>query len=229
MKADYKRRTIWKRLWFLAGIVLVLCSMFVLCDTLLEGDTYSVLQIEKGNLTGSGVIRILGKDSVMVVTAAHVLDAEGSIRLVLPDGEHCQEPEPGVWSCYQSTHIDVAFIIIPVKMIGKEIVSKFQKVDIDKETFDKLSRGDEVQVIGAGQTSVLGTITEPWIYLEDYGQHMMLLQGEGQPGMSGAGVFDMQGNFIGIISGMDEQGQLAAVPFSVILAEESVLARLPEE
>ena len=38
-------------------------------------------------------------------------------------------------------------------------------------------------------------------------------------GMSGGGVFDSNGHFIGILSGMDDQGHLAILPLSVILAQ----------
>ena len=48
---------------------------------------------------------------------------------------------------------------------------------------------------------------------------MMLATTYAEPGMSGGGVFDEQGRLIGILSGADEQGNLAIVPLAFILRE----------
>ena len=68
-----------------------------------------------------------------------------------------------------------------------------------------------------------GTLTDSWIYIEDYGQYMMLGRTYAESGMSGGGVFDRYGRFIGILSGADERGNLAIVPLSIILSENVVL------
>ena len=41
--------------------------------------------------------------------------------------------------------------------------------------------------------------------------------------MSGGGLFDRQGHFLGIISGGSEDGELAVVPLSLMLAEVELL------
>ena len=64
-----------------------------------------------------------------------------------------------------------------------------------------------------------GTLIYSWIYAEDFSQYMMLVDGESFPGMSGGGVFDEDGNFLGILCGVNDAGESAAVPLSIILAE----------
>ncbi len=63
------------------------------------------------------------------------------------------------------------------------------------------------------------TVTEPWIYMEDFGQNMMLGKGSAHSGMSGGGVYDGQGHFIGLLCGGNEEGDLAILPLNIILAQ----------
>ena len=37
--------------------------------------------------------------------------------------------------------------------------------------------------------------------------------------MSGGGLFDLQGHFLGILCGTDEEGEVAVVPLSILEAE----------
>ncbi len=50
---------------------------------------------------------------------------------------------------------------------------------------------------------------------------MEMLYGKGNavPGMSGSGVFDRYGNYVGMITGGTLQGEIAAVPVEVIEEE----------
>ena len=64
-----------------------------------------------------------------------------------------------------------------------------------------------------------GTVSESWIYVEDFGYHMMIVKAATVPGMSGGGVFYSDGGFAGIICGVDEAGNVAILPESVILSE----------
>ena len=47
---------------------------------------------------------------------------------------------------------------------------------------------------------------------------MMLARGEALQGMSGGGVFDQRGHFIGILCGGNADGELAVLPLSIIEA-----------
>ena len=55
--------------------------------------------------------------------------------------------------------------------------------------------------------------------MEDFDEHMILLQGLMVPGMSGGGAFTEDGVFLGILCGADEEGKVAVVPYSIIEAE----------
>ena len=70
---------------------------------------------------------------------------------------------------------------------------------------------------------ISGIQTQDWIYVEDFGCHMMIGKADAVPGMSGGGVFDQTGTFLGIICGMDQEGNVAILPASVIASEYEVL------
>jgi S1-C subfamily serine protease len=55
--------------------------------------------------------------------------------------------------------------------------------------------------------------------MEDYGQYMIWADVQIHAGMSGGGLFDSEGYLVGILSGGSDDGQTAAVPYSLILSE----------
>ncbi len=65
---------------------------------------------------------------------------------------------------------------------------------------------------GVAEEAYEGIVLEPMVIIEDYGQYMILAQCEGKPGMSGGGLFDERGYLLGVLSGVNENGQVAAVP-----------------
>ena len=68
-----------------------------------------------------------------------------------------------------------------------------------------------------------GIVSHSWIYVEDFGCHMMVVKAETVPGMSGGGAFYANGELAGIICGKDEAGNVAILPTSVISAEYDVI------
>lgn len=66
---------------------------------------------------------------------------------------------------------------------------------------------------------VSGEIISPLIYLEDFQSEMLYGKGEAVPGMSGSGVFDGYGCYLGMVTGGTLQGEIAAVPAETIAQE----------
>ena len=93
-------------------------------------------------------------------------------------------------------------------------------VQTDREVFDALKEYDDVWMYG-GESGlpVYAFVVDPWIYVEDFDQYMLLLQGLIAPGMSGGGAFTEDGVFVGILCGGDEEGKVAVVPYSMIETE----------
>ena len=191
----------------------------------------ALVQIRAGEASGSGVIYGEQDENLLILTAGHVLEhTEGEIQILFQDGFTAKS------SVYRKAeHADMAFIRVPFSEISPENAEGYTPVRTDKKAYDALQKGDRILVTGKewdGTVSASwGVLEEPWIYAEDFDQHMMLVRGTAGHGMSGGGVFDEAGNFIGILCGksMAENAaegesagsigeELAVLPLGVIAA-----------
>ena len=165
------------------------------------------------------------EDALIIVTAGHVLEqyAQGQPVYVLAG-----ESSLVAYSCNISRTSEVAFINLSMEDIAKEERENWKAVLVDKAQFDALAAGDSVffrtaadvgDGVASGEDVTEPVIIEPWIYVEDFAQYMMLVKGGSTPGMSGGGLFDAEGHFIGILCGVNEKNETAVVPLSIIQAE----------
>lgn len=189
-----------------------------LTELLEREQSGAVVQVVAGNVTGSGVIVNETQEKLQIVTAAHVL-AEGpdKLKVRLIDG---QQIDCGEYQLAEAA--DLALLEITLEEIPRESRNAYQAAVMEGDSAN-LQTGDLIAVMGS-RTAVAaqvheGVVTEPWIYVEDYGQHMLLLQVQVTPGMSGGGVFDRKGQLLGIVSGANEEGEAVAVPVSILLTE----------
>lgn len=178
-----------------------------------------MVRIQAGDMLGSGVIYELREDAAVVLTAAHVVeDADSAVLVTFCDGGAA---EGGTVLC--SELADLAVVKVDLEGIPEENRAGYFCVTTDKESFDGLQAGDGCIAMGcrtaAASEAYQGIVLDNWIYMEDYGQYMIWVQAEGRAGMSGGGLFDLQGHFLGILSGKSDDGELAAVPLSLILTE----------
>lgn len=190
-----------------------------LAAMLQEAGSGMMVQLQAGNLLGSGVICGVEKDKLLILTAAHVLEkAEGFVLVIFADGASVSTDE---FECFE--RVDFAAVRVAGGDIPEDSLEKCICANVDKESFDTATTGTGCIAMGSrsgvAEEAYEGIILDHWIYMEDYGQYMMWVKAEGMPGMSGGGLFDRQGHFLGILSGGNEDGELAVVPLSLILAE----------
>ena len=190
-----------------------------LADLLQRAGSGMMVQLWVDNVQGSGVLYGIDGGDLVILTAAHVLEeAEGAVAVtfadewsILAEGYEC------------STLGDFAVVRVSGENVPTEHLEQYLCANVDKDSFDAAVSETGCIVMGcrAGVAAEAyeGVILDHWIYMEDYGQYMMWVKAEGLPGMSGGGLFDRQGHFLGILSGESEDGELAVVPLSLILAE----------
>lgn len=201
-----------KRLKRRVGVLLLACMLSVSgCSNASDDKKQSIVCVQAGASSGSGVIYEKTEDMLIIATAAHVLEQEsGQVEVTFCDDLTVQSS-----SCYVSANSDLAFVNVPLSALSDKQIKNYKAVKVNKEAFDALQNGAEVEFYGGEKATML----ECWIYVEDFQQYMMLMQGTIYPGMSGGGVFDTEGNFLGILSGANEAGEVAAVPLSIMQAE----------
>lgn len=176
----------------------------------------STVQVKVGNVSGNGVIWELAEGTCVIATAGHILSmGEGKIQVTFSDGVSM-----GV-SDYWSTDIDLAFLVVEGEF-SEEGQNKYSPVIVDMEHTGNLQADEDViiKIFGedTGEESYGAVVLNPWIYVEDFGQYMLMLQTEVSAGMSGAGVFDEENRLLGIICGGNEEGEAVATPVSVMSA-----------
>ncbi len=183
----------------------------------------SVVQVKAGNAVGSAVLRGVNAEGnkIILLTAGHVLDnlSTGEYPVVVFD----DGTEVPCDSYESSESADAAILTIEDIELAEKLQRENCFVKENRERFDSMQDGDPCIAIGGGfdgeKSVCTGEILDNWIYMEDYAQYMIWAEVEIHPGMSGGGLFDSEGYFLGILSGGSEDGQLAAVPFSLILSE----------
>lgn len=177
-----------------------------------------MVQIVAGDLLGSGVIYEADDSMLYIATAGHVLaQAKEQVLITFADGFRVECSEYEVME-----HAELAFLAVEREKIPAEKLKQYYKVNADKESFDGIKTGDGVIVMGS-KSSVAGEAYEGellnnWIFVEAFGQHMMLAKAELVQGMSGGGMFDAKGHFLGLLCGENADGEVAVLPLSVMMA-----------
>lgn len=197
-----------------------------------QSGTGCIVEIVTDCHRGQGVVFAIEESSgeIFILTAGHVMEgteigelAEISMLTDIPEkdvvtGSGAVEAR----LAYRSETADLAILSVGQEEAGKNL----NCVKRDRAAFDAASEGDPVLARylerGGGElreTVQQGTLTYPWVYLEDFGLNMMVAELPARSGMSGCGIFSAQGDFLGILCGVSAEGEAAILPLSVIESE----------
>lgn len=185
-----------------------------------------MVRIAAGNLVGSGVILQDDGREVLIATAGHVLNrVEETVEIEFRDGFQVRT---GEWQLAETA--DLAILRVPRESLLEEAENgslrdhgeEYLRCAVDKDAYDGATVGDVVIAMGSytgvAEDAYAGTLTEDYVYAQDFGAYMMLAQTPVKPGMSGGGLFDEQGHLLGILCGVSEDGEVAAAPLIALLA-----------
>ena len=182
-----------------------------------EGNSY-VLKIETPYLSGQGVLYSCEGENAYILTAGHMM-------LGMNIGTEC-DVTFGVSGdtkkatlLYLSENADIAIL-----QAAKDDFKRAKPAAFEVSRYDALKEGDTIRFLcyeeGTDALVTEGTVTDTWIYLDDFGINMMLVEAETHSGMSGCGVYDAEGYLVGILCGSSEDGTEAAIlPLSIIRSE----------
>ena len=187
-----------------------------LAGMLQEAASGMMVQLVAGNVSGSGVLWKVQGDELWIATAAHVVtQGTDAVKITFSDGFHMTAERVTA-----DADMDIALLAVNLQDITAEHLEAYCVANVDEESAASLQAGDGIIVMASGKgvaaDAYEGKVVNPWIYVEDFRQDMLLVRADAEPGMSGGGIFDSRGHFLGILCGGDESGQLAAVPVSVL-------------
>lgn len=191
-------------------------------ERLLEEMKPCAVQIKTADFHGSGVIFDETDDFITVVTSGHLAGGDDIKVVFLDENQIGIDKENIVFSEY-----DLAFLKVPKKDLEDSTERNCRSVSYDEKLYSKLKPGDELFMVGSSDYPAgnlcYGTIGNKNIYVNEFDTEMIWIYGEVVPGMSGSGVFDPDGNLIGIICGGNDEKEAVALPLGKILSESGKL------
>ena len=209
MKRDY----CYKLLQLLFPIILILIIVASATpeyenETDINASISSAIQtaviVNSGNLTGSGNIWDIDDEHIIIVTASHVIADASDIMVTFFD------EKTRIASLVSNNESDdVAFL-----RVNRVYGDKYTKVSKSKSLSQA---GSQIFIIDPHtKTASAGVIAEAEIYIEDFDQNMILCLLSADAGMSGSGLFDDQGNYLGMLLGGTDDSLAACLPVSKI-------------
>lgn len=194
-----------------------------------ENILCSCVRIQVEGHYGSGSIYKMLENEIIIVTNRHVLQYWNEDSYVtFFNGAAMGGVLLGI-----SEEADVGFISVPAagftygELLGyRNVRAAVEPVsDEEDDTYiDTFSVGSKIFFVNMASDwkspdRIDGEIISPLIYLEDFQTEMLYGTGEAVPGMSGCGVFDGYGHYLGMVTGGTLQGEIAAVPAKTINGE----------
>lgn len=177
----------------------------------------SCVRIQAGGHYGSGCIYEITRQTLLVVTNRHVLeywDEESYVNLY--DGTPCRGELFKL-----SEDADIGFLRIDVSSLEESVKKELESVKITDVTVQK---GDAFYMIDMAsdvydKKLYQGQVLEERLYLAEFGMEMLYGESCFVEGMSGCGLFDLQGDYIGMLTGGTAQNEIAAILPEVLKKE----------
>ncbi len=181
----------------------------------------SCVRIQAQGHYGSGSIYELSDEEIIIVTNKHVLQYWNEDSYVtFFNGAVGSGRALNV-----SEQADVGFLSVNRAFLTDEETEGL--FTVEKAQFPLL-RGDDLYMIDLASdiwcpVTYEGQVLEPRKYLEDFGMEMLYGESAFKPGMSGCGVFNGEGKYVGMLTGGTQENEIAAVLLDVIVEERAGL------
>ncbi|MBD5471833.1 MAG: trypsin-like peptidase domain-containing protein [Lachnospiraceae bacterium] len=174
----------------------------------------SCVRIQAEGHHGSGSIYQLLEDEIIIVTNWHVLQYWNEDSYVT----FSNGAVGGGKVIAASEQADIGILSIRTAFLMAEELEGLYAVNESERT---LTRGDTLYMVDIAsdvwQPKVFeGQVLDPLRYLDEFGMEMLYGESLFKPGMSGCGVFDGEGNYVGMLTAGTDQNEIAAVPLDIV-------------
>ena len=177
----------------------------VTTETVTTSDYYGQY-ITKG--AGSGVIISSGESGSYIITCAHVIDGATKVKVSLKDGTQYDAELTA-----SDSQTDIGIIKVNVKGLPCATVADFSKVVVGEGV---VAIGNPLGTLGGSVTNGIVSALDRDIIIDGTTYNLLQTNAEINPGNSGGGLFNMDGNLIGIVnaksSGENVEGLGFAIP-----------------
>jgi S1-C subfamily serine protease len=177
--------------------------------------------VESGELRGSGNIWKAEKGCLTVITAAHVIEDEENVSVTLPDGQTYRAETK-----LNDVNNDYCFLEVRDEKLSLSSGLKCaEELPAASESVFMvvLTRPENDNPEGAAGDEEnpealvsAGVVISPETYSEDLSRNVLCCDIEVAEGMSGGGLFDAEGNYLGLLLGRSADGLGVFIPVSDI-------------
>lgn len=177
----------------------------------------SVVKLQTGSFSGSGIILEVRKDSLLIASNRHQIQNREFSTVKLYNGETVSGR-----CVFLSDTYDLGFLEADISRLSYEERGGLRAVAMSQACENALARGTPMFFVGSTDGVACniyeGTIADPWYYFDEFGSYMIYNYCKAKAGMSGGGTYDEHGHCIGMITGgVDEE--TASLPMRSILEE----------
>ena len=175
----------------------------------------SCVSVQVKDHYGSGSIYKMLEKEILIVTNRHVLEYWNEDSYVtFFNGRIAKGTVLGV-----SDHSDVGFLSVSTEAFSYDELLRFRNIRLPDT--GQADEGDGIFAVDltSEQNAPVrkeGKILSSSVFLEEFQEEMLYAKGDAHPGMSGCGIFDEFGNYLGMLTGGNLQGEIAAVPVGTI-------------
>ncbi len=172
----------------------------------------SSVLVESGTDWGSGNIWSMDSDSITVITAAHVIVDETDITVRFP-GEDGAAATLSGGKAHPATLIssdldrDYCFLRLDTEETGISVRPSTKDLKTGSDVFMLMPASSDSADQGTAPGISAGVIINPELYSEDFSQNVVYCNIEVMEGMSGGGLFDIDGNYLGLLIGGSDAGE----------------------
>ncbi len=195
----------------------------------------SSVQIQVGDNYGEGSIFSIDKKNISILTAAHVLEGSDAPLVIFFSG--------AIADCniaYIDGTLDVAIVTVPTdEIVAYDLIhlktirtdassfNEFEKetnpivITLDSERAVNPRKNQKYNMYGSGtgiaESYMYGTLLKPEILVDAMGYKMLYAKCSAHSGMSGSGVFDTHGNYVGLLNGGTDNDEIIATRLNDII------------
>lgn len=178
-----------------------------------------IVKIKSGGWYGSGVIWKIKEDEIIIISNKHLLEGWNENSVIVFSNNKETKGE----LIKLSSAGDLGFIRVSRELFTYEELNQLAAAAAAEDAYNNMEPGDTLFIVGSadgvGENMYEGTFESGWWYMEEFDSHMMLGFCYAKAGMSGSGIYDAYGNFIGLMCGGTGEDEIAGLSVTVIMEE----------
>lgn len=183
---------------------------------------YSVVKIDMGDFSGSGLIYEINDSEIVILSSGHLLSHYESGAVRFSNGA------VGIgWVTGISDTYDAGFMKVYREELPADKSEVLRAVSYDLDAFENMEDGCGIfqvgSISGVAADFYIGNIQSKNWYFEEFQSYMLYNFCKAEPGMSGGGTFTFDGKLVGMIVGSYMEESCALPLPSILEAAKEIL------